>query len=481
VTTPPTLVPPPAPAVAQAAPDDRQDKTTWAERIGFATGTLPFNFGASGLNTIAFPIYNITLGMSPTLIGLVLAISRLWEAFTDPVMGSISDNFRSRWGRRRPFVALGAFLCAITFPLIWFVPISWSTGWSFSYFLATALIFYTAFTIYGVPYLTLGYEMSTNSNERVRIHAVRAMVSKLTFFIVPWVFSIAQLPYFESTIAGMRTLGLIIGGLFILLAIPTVWLTRERYAKRAAKQVKVPLKEGMRLTFNNRPFLNLVGIVLGLLIGTNLVSQLGIYVNSYYVFAGDTVAGAALHAKVQTVYALAGMVSVPIVARLATRYGKLCVIRWCIGFGILASISKFFFYSREFPALQYLSMLLLAPSFSGFWVLVDPMKADVADFDEHTSGLRREGMYAAVSSWLEKTALTITMIASGLLLDFSGFDVARGGMQDEGTLLAIRLVFAGVPAALLLGSLYLAIRHPLTDDRVKEIKHVLNQRNPAVS
>ncbi|MBI5425798.1 MAG: MFS transporter [Opitutae bacterium] len=470
------MTPPPPPA---ATPPKEQ--TTWLERIGFASGTLPFNFGASGLNTIAYPIYNITLGMSPTLVGVVLGIGRLWDAFMDPVVGSMSDNYRSRWGRRRPFVAVGALLCALTFPLLWFVPLSWSANWAFGYFLVTALLFFTAFAVYGVPYLTLGYEMSTDSNERVRVTAVRAIVSKLTFFIVPWVFSVAQLPVFESTIAGMRTLGLIIGALFIVLAIPTVLFTRERYAKRAAAQAKIPLRASMRETLHNRPFLYLVGIVLGMLVGTNLVAQLGVYVNSYYVFAGDTVAGAMLHAKSQTLYAVAGMIAVPIVSRLATRHGKLRVVRWCIACGILASISKYFCYSREIPELQYVSMLLLSPSFSGFWVLVDPMKADVADYDEHQSGVRREGMYAAVANWFEKTVLTVAILVSGFVLDFSGFDVAKGGAQTPEALMTLRLIFAGVPAVLLAISLYLAIRYPLTDARVRTMKTELDQRAGATN
>lgn len=477
--------PAPLPATADAlTPTDAvsaADRTTWRERLGFAAGTLPFNFGASGINTLAYPIYNITLGMSPTLIGVVLAIARIWDGITDPVMGAFSDNFRSRWGRRRPFIALGAVLCALTFPLIWLVPTSWSGAWAFGYFLVTTLVFYSAFTVYSIPYLTLGYEMSGDSNERVRIHSVRAVVSKLTFFIIPWVFAVAQLPVFESTIAGMRTLGFIIGGLFIVLALPAVLLTRERFAKQAATQRKIALLDGLKLTFRNRPFLYLVGIVLGMLVANNLVSYLGIYVNSYYVFAGDTVAGAALHAKAQTLFAVAGMLSVPVVSRLATRYGKLRVIRCCLACAVVAAISEFFCYSREHPQLQYLSMLLLSPSFSGFWVLLDPMKADTADHDECTTGLRREGTYAAVACWLEKMTLTGAMLFSGMLLDFSGFNVTLGGAQHEGSLLAIRLLFSGGPALLLVGSLVLALRYPLSDEKVRLIRDELRQKRSAAN
>ncbi len=444
--------------------------------MSFALGTLPFNFGGAGITQITFPIYNLTLGMSPTLIGIVMAIVRLWDGFTDPLMGSYSDNCRHRWGRRRPFIALGAILCAITFPLIWLVPSGWGGGMAFTYFLVTMLLFYTAFTIYGVPYLTLGYEITPDPNERVRLHAVRAVVSKLTFFILPWVFAVAQWPIFESTMEGMRTLGFVIGGLFVLLAVPTVLFTRERMAKRAAVQQKIPLVQGLKLTFRNRPFLYLVGIVLGMLVGTNLVSYLGIYVNSYHVFDGDTAAGAAMHAKAQMVYAVAGMIAVPIIARLAMRFGKLTVIRWCIGCGIVASVSQFWLFSNAHPQLQYLSMLMLSPSISGFWVLIDPMKADTADYDELTSGARREGTYAAVANWMEKTILTGTMLLSGVVLDLSGFDAKLGTEQPEGAMFVVRLTFATVPAILLLVSLVLALRYPLKDDRVSGMRAELEAR-----
>lgn len=477
----PSALTTPSPADSPTkSPLSAEDRTTWAERLGFASGTLPFNFGASGINTLAYPIYNMTMGVSPTLIGLGLAIARLWDGFTDPVVGTYSDNSRSRWGRRRPFLAVGAVLCALTFPLIWLVPQSWSGAWAFGYFLFTTLLFYTAFTVYAVPYLTLGYEMSADSSERVRIHSVRAMVSKLTFFIIPWIFAIAQLPVFGSTIAGMRTLGFVIGGLFILLALPTVLLTRERFAKQASRQQKIALLPGLRMTAGNRPFLYLVGIVLGMLVANNLSTYLGIYVNTYHVWGGDTLQGAALQAKSQTVYALAGLAAVPVVARLATRYGKLRIIRWCMACGIAASVSKFFCFHPEYPWLQYISMLLLSPSFSGFWVLVDPMKADTVDHDELSTGLRREGTYAAVAGWLEKMTLTGAMLVSGLLLDLSGFSASRAAEQDPLSLFIIRLMFSVLPAVALLGSLALAIRYPLSDERVRAMKDELAARRAPV-
>ncbi len=465
---------------AKDAKQNGEYRTSVKEKISYAIGTIPFMLGASGVMQIANPLYNLTLGLSPTLVGIVMAIVRLWDGFTDPLMGSLSDNTRTRWGRRRPFIAIGAVLCAITFPVIWLVPINWGQTATFVYFLVTCLLFFTAFTVYGVPYLTLGYELSSDTNERLRIQTYRAMCTKLINFIAPWIFVIAQLDFFDSTISGFRAVGLIIGVLFILLAIPAVFNTRERFEKRAAKQQKIKLVKAIRLTLANRPFRSLVAIVVGMLIGTSMVSILGIYVNSYHVFPGDTEQGAKYHALALTLYGVAGMIAVPFVSKIASRFGKLKVLQWCLLIGIVASASKFFTYTPHAPWLQFVSMLALSPAFSGFWVLIDPMKADTADYDELSTGLRREGMYAAVANWIEKVALTGTLLISNSMLDITGFDVSKGADQGEGAILSIRLCYSLIPAALMTIALIIARKYPLTDDGVGQLRDDLEERRGKV-
>jgi GPH family glycoside/pentoside/hexuronide:cation symporter len=224
-----------------------------------------------------------------------------------------------------------------------------------------------------------------------------------------------------------------------------------------------------------------VGIVLGMIISDNIVRTMGTHINVYYVFEGNQKAGALMQGSSQTFYAVMGLIGVLIVAPLATRFGKLRVIRVCLACGILAAISQFFFYSREYPWLQFISMLLLAPSFSGFWVLIDPMKADTADYDEYKTGLRREGMYAAVATWLEKTTLTGAILIFGLVLDLSGFKAGLGGAQSETSLLTMRLLFSAAPALILIGSFLLACRYPLDDARQREVQAELRQRRQATN
>ena len=155
-------------------------------------------------------------------------------------------------------------------------------------------------------------------------------------------------------------------------------------------------------------------------------------------------------------------------------------MRWSLILGLAGSISKFWFYTPAMPYLQFGTIILLCPSLTAFWLLVDPMKADCADFDEFNTGLRREGMYAAVANWIEKVSITVVLLFSGMIIDFSGFDPALGGDQPEGTMLALRLAFSIVPACAFAIALLALHFYPLGEDRMYEIRLELEKRRGEV-
>lgn len=459
-----------------------RDRLSVREKLAYGSGAVPFTFAYMGLTQLAFPIFNMTFGISATLIGVVLAVGRLWDAFTDPLMGTISDNARTRWGRRRPFVLLGAVLCALAFPLIFFVPEHASTHVHFTWLLVGALLMYTASTVYSVPWLSLSYELTPDSNERVRIQAYRAYIGGAIAMILPWIYRWAQADVFGSTVIGMRWISLMVSIAFIAFAIPVFVSCKERYLKNASKQSKMSLLASLRETGRNRAFLLLViGIVTSMLAGPMLVGSLGIYINSYYIFNGDTKAGASLAAMAGTVVVVVKYVIIPLAIKLSDRFGKIPVMRVALVLAFLGSVSKFFFYTPELPYLQFASVLLLGPALTSFWLLVDPMKADCADYDELQTGHRREGTYAAVANWIEKVCITGIMVLSGLLIDFSGFDPDLGGAQPEGTLLILRIAFATVPALCAAVALICLHFYPLTDQRMQEIREALEARRGSIN
>jgi len=228
-----------------AKPPDR-DRLTIGELAAYGTGGLSFQLGVDAFKTLVNPIFNIVLGVNPAAIGVIMMIARIWDAVLDPLMGWISDNTRSRWGRRKPYIAGGALLSAVFFAAIWFVPRGSTPGFALGWLAVTALLFYAAFTVFCVPYLTLALEMTPSYSERTRITAARTLFGSFAIFIATWSLSFAQSDVFSDTMTGMRVIGIATGIFFIVMALPSVIVTRERYLHLASKQPKQSLLDAFR-------------------------------------------------------------------------------------------------------------------------------------------------------------------------------------------------------------------------------------------
>ena len=131
----------------ETAPEDR---IPFHLKLIYGLGAFVNNLLAAAIGGMVI-VLNLGLGMNPALVGLVSALPRLTDAITDPLMGYISDNTRSRWGRRRPYIFVGAIAAAVIFALLWQLPLGKSESFYFWYFLVGSLIFYLAYTIYATP------------------------------------------------------------------------------------------------------------------------------------------------------------------------------------------------------------------------------------------------------------------------------------------------------------------------------------------
>lgn len=452
------------------------------EKLAYSMGTIPFGFAYMALAQLAYPVFNITLGISATLIGLVMGVGRLWDAITDPFVGMISDNTRSRWGRRRPYILLGGLLLSITFPLIWAVPTDWSHNQIFAWLLVSILLFYTASTVFCVPWLSLSYEISPDPIERTRVQTYRAYVNIMVALSMPWVYRFAQSDFFADTMTGVRIIAWGMGACMLIFSIPVFVGCQERFWKQASHQKKIALMPALKATLSNKPFMFFVlGVVTALLCTHILVGSLALYINSYYIFAGDTKAGAEFVAFAAMVAAATKFVILPFCSRLCRIYGKLALMRWSQWVSLVGSISTWFLYTPSNPYFQYIAIAMLAPSAAALWLLVDPTKADCADYDEWNTGLRREGMYAAVANWIEKLCISLILVFSGMILDLSGFDSTLGADQPEHTMTVLRLCYMIIPAIGNVMALVTLYWFPLTDKRMGEIRADLKARRGEAS
>jgi GPH family glycoside/pentoside/hexuronide:cation symporter len=444
-------------------------------------------------------VLNLGLGMNPALVGLLGALPRLVDAFTDPLMGYISDNTRSRWGRRRPYIFLGAILVGISFALLWQLPEGKSESYYFWYFLVGSLIFYLFYTMFATPWVALGYELTPDYHERTRVMAVSNFMGQLAYLISPWFLWIMQNEaFFDDLASGAAGLSILVAIAVIALGILPAIFLRERYRELAAEELaeSKPKRDGaltlvrntamdffrgFAMTLKFRPFLKLCVATFLVFNGFMMISSFQFYIIIYYVFGGDQALGAEYAGWAGTVSAIATFCVIFFISWLSTRIGKRGAFFVAVGVSMLGYGLKWFCYDPQNPLLLLLPAPLIAFGLGGLFTLMGSMIADVCDLDELQSNKRREGMYGSIYWWVVKLGMAAALAMGGLLLNWTGFDVALEGNQSETTLLFMRLFDVLIPLISSGIAIWMIATYPITEEKAHEVREALERRRGQVS
>jgi GPH family glycoside/pentoside/hexuronide:cation symporter len=451
------------------------------DKLFYGLGAVSDVIMANIIFQLAMPIYNIELKVNAALIGLAISLPRLWDAFTDPFMGNISDNTRSRFGRRRPWLVLGSLLAGIFCALMWIPPTSLGATGHFVYFLVISILFFTAYTIFSVPYNALGFEMTSDYDERTSVMSYKTFVMSIgsTLFL-PWVYKMCFIPAFGGTVLqGARVVGLMIGVLIFVFGLLPAILCRERPGSQ--NQQKIKLLPALKYTFRNKSFLMVAGAVFCILMAIFLAFPLMMYINLAIVFAGEGMEAAkesfaTLNGVYNTVYGALGIVVVPVINLLSRKFGKRRTLIAGLSMVALAFALSPLLFSARLPYLQLIIAILASPGLSCVWILTSSMLADVTDEDELTTGLRREGMFGAVFGLIVKLGVAGVLAVSGLIIQWSRFD-SEAMTQSLYTMQFLRFFFAATPLAFLAVAIILTVKFPLTRQRMSEIQSRLATLN----
>ncbi len=451
-----------------------KDRVLDSEKLANALGALMQNPGNHAVNRMANIIYNMVLGVDPRLIGMATFIFRMWDAFTDPVMGHISDNTRTRLGRRRPWIILGAVLCGVTFPLIWLVPRGWGEGATFTYLLLSCIIFYTCYTIFAVPYNTLAMEMTPDYHEKTRVVAWRALFMKLSAIGIAWLFFFTQ--QFKDTLTGMRWVGLGLGVVFVVFGVLPGFFVKERYYKQASKQDKVKLWPSIKATLSCTPFVMLVSMVILMVLGCQMINGLGEYLNVYYLHGGEKGPASVISGLTGTGSMLSSIASIPMFTYLASRFGKLKALYVNVALMMIGSIAKWFLITPTNPYLMIVNGIMMGPGTTGLWVILASMSADICDYDELKTGKRREGSFSSIYQWILKLGSSLAFLLAGFILVGTGFKAELGGEQAASTFFWMRVFYSVTPAAAMTIIFFILLKYPLSAKETHRIRAELEAR-----
>lgn len=470
-----------------------EDKISTIQKIIYGFGAFVNNLLGAAIGTMTI-VLNLGLGMSPALVGLLGALPRLVDAFTDPLMGYISDHTKSKWGRRRPYIFLGAIIAGVVFALLWQLPRDQSESFYFWFFLIGSIIFYFAYTIFATPWVALGYELTPDYHERTRIMAVQNFMGQFAWLFAPWFLLFMQNEaLFSDMIEGASWLAVIIGAFTICAGIlPAIFLT-ERFtpiptSQNIADSAAQPKKstsvgaavadffKGFLITIKFKPFLSLCGATFLVFNGFMMVSAFQSYVIIYYVFAGDQALGAEYVGWAGTVSFIATSCAIFIVTKLSGLLGKRKAFFITIAVSIFGYALKWICFTPENPILVIIPPMFFSFGLGGLFTLMGSMVADVCDLDELETGERREGMFGSIYWWVVKLGLAAAMAAGGFLLHATGFDVAVGGAQSADTLFYMRLADVLVPVLCSVAAIWMVATYPITEQMAHEVREKLEQR-----
>ena len=460
--------------------DKKKKSLKFREKSAFGVGEFANRYGENGVNDIATPVYNIILGLNPAAIGAILMLMRLWDAITDPIMGYISDNWKGKWGRRKPFLFIGSILMSVAYPLVWMASPDWTEQAKIIYFFSFSIIFFTAYTIYSVSFRALATEMTPDYEERTTIRIYAAFFNKVFMLFLPWIFPLAQMNIFPDPVFGIRFMASASAILILVSGIICSVFPRERYRKVAAQQNKIKFSESFLSLVKDKNFLLLHGVGLGLLSSILLVATFGLYVNMFYVWGGDTLSGSQYFAISQNILQILGFVMLFIISKYLVRYEKKTLIFGALLMALVGSLARWITYNQNIPELIFLDPFFFAPAYTIFWAVWLSMLADFCDYDEYSRGQRREGIFSAISGWIMKAGSSLTFGLSGVLLAWTLFEESLGGNQPEGTLMKMRVLLVALPILCLIIAIFFNAVYPLTKKRMQSIRQELESRRGTV-
>ena len=427
----------------------------------YALSDMPISMSLFPVLVFIPRFYAADVGISLVTVGLIAFVVRLSDVVTDPLAGYLSDRTRSRFGRRKPWIAAAAPLLMLAVYMLFF-PVPDAGPW---YMLTWMFVLSIATTMMIIPYYAWGSELTTDFHERSTVTGWRAMagvVGSGTAVLAP---SIAYLFFgIEGTANSLAIVGTIMLIIMPLVVFLTLWRVPEPTSSSTSY---VPLREGLRLMWNNGPFLRLVIAFTISFFGLNITTPL------YLFFVADVLGAEAEAPLMLSFFYFSNFLSVPLWVYLSRQIGKHRA--YVFAFLLIAVAHPCYMFLGEGDFWYMLPITVLTGIAGGGFsaALPNSMKADVIDLDTLECGENRAALFFSSWSFAQKASGWLAASFALVALGWFGFDPSPGAVNGENELFALRLLFSTIPSIFFLAAAAVIWNYPITEERHQEIRRQL--------
>src|SRR6056297_1685111 len=447
-------------------------KISLKTKLLFGAGDI-FGGGAFNIINFFFALFlTDVIGLNMVYVSPVFLIGKIWDAVTDPFMGTITDGTKSKLGRRRPYFLAGIILIFISFFILWY-PIDFDTQTGkFIYVLFAYLFFNTVVTMVMVPYQAMSAEISLDYNERTSVNSIRLAFSlgaSLICAIVPMLI----VNSFDDIRTGYIMMATVFGLLFSLPWLGVFFSTKERQDFRPQKRT-INFKAMFIDPFKIKSFRYLLLMFLAAYLSMDIVSMIFAYYMKYYVLEPAALS------LVLGVLLIVEILFIPFYAFIARKKSK--TFAFIIGAIIWALGSILIFMVPPGAPLYLVTILaaLIGSGVSAAAVIPHTLFGDVTDVGELAYSERREGSFSGIITFARKFASGIAVAFVTFLLGITGYlnpeilvvdgvEKSVERLQPESVLFTIRIIISFVPILLMALGIWAALKYPMNPENHRKL------------
>ncbi len=452
-----------------------EQKLTLGSKFRYGLADLGFALITSAMQFFLLFYYTDVAGINPAIAGLALMVGKLtWDALNDPLFGYWSDRTRSRFGRRRIYMLIGAVPLGIAAWIMFSLPKGLNGVAAFFAVLLTFWLVDTFHTMSTVPYYALTPEMTRDYDERASLTSIR-MVFSVVGYILGAAATTVLAGLFKGAGLNLQQAWSATGAVFGVIAMTTTIITTFSVKEKpelAGEPSQLPPVKAILTSFKNRPFIILMVAFILSSFSFTVLTALVPYFIQYQLNMKDQVP-LVLLIMLLTI----GIFLVP-AKLISDRINKGPAYALGLFIASVAVITSFFFPRGATP-LIYVVAAVAGMGFSAQWVFPWSMLPDVVEYDEKMTGERREGIYYGLWAFLSKFTGALGIAVSGWALQLFGY--IPNVDQSTRALFGIRLFFAIVPAVVIMVSLPFLIWYPITRKKHAALVQELAQQKLAKS